>query len=114
MQGKNVMWSTRMKLACVKTISGAEKIMDIDELVAYAKSENDPNLSQYVDTILKYEILQAEEELVKNAGAHEVDEDDLDEMCERISLADDEQIYILEVKKEYKFVKRKTGEDDAY
>lgn len=120
---QNIMYSQKLKLFAYKTVQGAEKIMDLDDIVAYAASTNDTNLHRYVDTILKLEMQEAVEELggneEKNVNINspvdcDVDDEDALTMARQAKLKDDEEIYILEVKKSYRFKKQKIEDAGGY
>lgn len=120
---QNIMYSQKLKLFAYKTIEGAEKIMDLDDMVAYAASTNDANLHRYVDTILKLEMQEAVAELEGDEGKNvnvsspvdcEVDDEDALTMARQVKLEDDEEIYILEVKKSYRFKKQKIDDAGGY
>lgn len=120
---QNIMYSKKLKLFAYKTIEGAEKVMDLDDMVAYASSINDANLHRYVDTILKLEMqeavaeLEEDEEKTVNINSPvecDVDDEDALTMARQLNLEDDEEIYILEVKKSYRFKKQKIEDAGGY
>jgi hypothetical protein len=102
----SIMWSTTLKLASVRTIEGAEKIMDLEELVAYAASSRDRKMNDYVGKILAMELAEKEAELVSDRDQLDIDSDDIDAMLDRVDLRDGEKVYVLDVKKTYTFVVR--------
>ena len=119
---QNILYSQKLKLFAYKTIEGAEKIMDLDDMVAYAASTNDTNLHRYIDTILKLEMQEAMAELedantcvnINSAEEHDIDDEDALTMARQVKLEDDEEIYILEVTKSYRFKKQKIEDAGGY
>ena len=74
---QNYLWNPTLRLGAVRTIEGYEKIVDLEELIAHAKSEKNPQLHDFVNRTIHEDIL-----------LQEGDEDDEDEESIEISMED--------------------------
>jgi hypothetical protein len=74
---QNYLWNPTLRLGAVRTIEGYEKIVDLEELIAHAKSESNPKLHDFVNRTIHEDIL-----------LQEGDEDDEDEESIEISMED--------------------------
>lgn len=59
---QNYLWNPTLRLGAVRTIEGYEKIVDLEELIAHAKSENSPKLHDFVNRTIHEDILLQEDD----------------------------------------------------
>jgi hypothetical protein len=59
---QNYIWNPTLRLGAVRTIEGYEKIVDLEELIAHAKSENNPKLHDFVNRTIHEDILLQEDD----------------------------------------------------
>jgi hypothetical protein len=74
---QNYIWNPTLRLGAVRTIEGYEKVVDLEELIAHAKSESNPKLHDFVNRTIHEDILLQED-----------DEDEDDEESIEISMED--------------------------
>jgi hypothetical protein len=58
---QNYLWNPALRLGAVRTIEGYEKIVDLEELIAHAKSESNPKLHDFVNRTIYEDILLQED-----------------------------------------------------
>jgi len=59
---QNYLWNPTLRLGAVRTIEGYEKVVDLDELIAHAKSESNPKLHDFVNRTIHEDILLQEDD----------------------------------------------------
>lgn len=59
---QNYLWNPTLRLGAVRTIEGYEKIVDLEELIAHAKSESNPKLHDFVNRTIHEDILLQEDD----------------------------------------------------
>jgi len=88
---QNYLWNPQLRLGAVRTIEGYEKVVDLEELIAHAKSESNPKLHDFVNRTIHEDILLQE------------DDEDEDENDELEVLLDDLENIVDELLKSKKF-----------
>ena len=76
---KNCLWNPTLRLGAVRTVEGYEKVVDLEELIAFAKSENSKEMHEFVNRTIHKDILLQED--------NEEEEDEEEESIE-ISMED--------------------------
>ena len=74
---KNCLWNPTLRLGAVRTVEGYEKVVDLEELIAFAKSESSKEMHEFVNRTIHEDILLQED-----------NEDDEDEESIEISMED--------------------------
>jgi len=74
---KNCLWNPTLRLGAVRTVEGYEKVVDLEELIAFAKSESSKEMQEFVNRTIHEDILLQED-----------NEDDEDEESIEISMED--------------------------
>jgi hypothetical protein len=59
---QNYLWNPTLRLGAVRTIEGYEKVVDLEELIAHAKSESNPKLHDFVNRTIHEDILLQEDD----------------------------------------------------
>ncbi len=80
---QNYLWNPTLRLGAVRTIEGYEKIVDLEELIAHAKSESDPKLHNFVNRTIHEDILLQEDD-EDDAEEFEVSMDDLKNIVDEL------------------------------
>lgn len=77
---KNCLWNPTLRLGAVRTVEGYEKVVDLEELIAFAKEENSKEMTEFVNRTIHEDILLQE-------GNEDEDEEEDEESIE-ISMED--------------------------
>lgn len=77
---KNCLWNPQLRLGAVRTVEGYEKVVDLEELIAFAKEENSKEMQEFVNRTIYEDILLQE--------GNEDEEEDEDEESIEISMED--------------------------
>ncbi len=80
---QNYLWNPTLRLGAVRTIEGYEKIVDLEELIAHAKSESDPKLHNFVNRTIHEDIMLQEDD-EDDAEEFEVSMDDLKNIVDEL------------------------------
>jgi hypothetical protein len=82
---QNYIWNPTLRLGAVRTIEGYEKIVDLEELIAHAKSESNPKLHDFVNRTIHEDILlQEDDEDEDEDEEFEVSMDDLKNIVDEL------------------------------
>jgi len=82
---QNYLWNPTLRLGAVRTIEGYEKIVDLEELIAHAKSESNPELHDFVNRTIHEDILlQEDDEDEGEDEEFEVSMDDLKNIVDEL------------------------------
>jgi hypothetical protein len=82
---QNYIWNPTLRLGAVRTIEGYEKIVDLEELIAHAKSESNPKLHDFVNRTIHEDILlQEDDEDEGEDEEFEVSMDDLKNIVDEL------------------------------
>ena len=66
---KNCLWNPTLRLGAVRTVEGYEKVVDLEELIAFAKEQNSTEMQEFVNRKIHEDILLQE-------GNEDEEEDD--------------------------------------
>lgn len=58
---KNCLWNPQLRLGAVWTVEGYEKVVDLEELIAFAKSESSKEMQEFVNRTIHEDILLQED-----------------------------------------------------
>lgn len=82
---QNYLWNPTLRLGAVRTIEGYEKVVDLEELIAHAKSESNPKLHDFVNRTIHEDILlQEDDEDDDEDEEFEVSMDDLKNIVDEL------------------------------
>jgi hypothetical protein len=82
---QNYLWNPTLRLGAVRTIEGYEKVVDLEELIAHAKSESNPKLHDFVNRTIHEDILlQEDDEDEDEDEEFEVSMDDLKNIVDEL------------------------------
>jgi|688.fasta_scaffold549601_1 hypothetical protein len=82
---QNYIWNPTLRLGAVRTIEGYEKIVDLEELIAHAKSESNPKLHDFVNRTIHEDILLQEDDKDEDDGEEfEVSMEDLKNIVDEL------------------------------
>ena len=59
---KNCLWNPTLRLGAVRTVEGYEKVVDLEELIAFAKSESNKEMQEFVNRTIHEDILLQEDD----------------------------------------------------